>query len=257
MSQLANQAHALSVCIATHNGSRYLLDQLTSILQQLEQFDEVVVVDDASTDNTTQVIADLNDPRVRLIELTTNVGYVAAFERALNEARNDRLLLSDQDDLWLPGRVELMRAALDTNQVVAGNLTTLDGPASIPGPYRQTDWRLDPRDSTRRWRNTIAVLAGNRPYFGSAMGLHRDALRVILPFPGYLRESHDLWIALCGIRLGSIAHLDAAVTARRYHDSNQTPERPRALPALLRSRTLMLRLIGEARRRVRTLGTGR
>jgi glycosyltransferase involved in cell wall biosynthesis len=84
------------------------------------------------------------------------------------------------------------------------------------------------------------------------MGLRRDALTVVLPFPPYLRESHDLWFALCGNQLRSIAHLANAVTARRYHDSNQTPERPRALPVVLRSRLLLLRLLLEARSRVRT-----
>lgn len=235
--------------MATHNGSSYVLAQLASILEQLEPDDEVVVVDDASTDDTVNLITSVEDPRVRLEALPVNVGYVAAFERALTSARHDLFLLADQDDEWEPNRVQAMRVALAERAVVAGNLSTLNGPATIPGPYGQRSWRLRAGDSQRHRRNVLGILAGNRPYFGSAMGLTRQAAAIALPFPG-IRESHDLWIAICGNELRSIRHLDQNVTARRYHDNNQTPERPRALPVVLRSRATLIRLIGEARRRV-------
>jgi len=251
MSQPPPTAPTVSVCMATHNGLRYLADQISTILPQLGDADEVVVVDDASTDGTREFLEKLSDPRVRFIPLPNNVGYVRAFERALNESHNDLLLLSDQDDEWLPGRVQAMRAGLVSSQVVAGNLTTLGGPGSIPGPYGQRAWRLDPAASTRRWRNTLGILAGNRPYFGSAMGLRREALAVVLPFPEHLRESHDLWIALCGITLASMTHLRECVTARRYHESNATPLRPRKLASVLRARLLLLRLVGDASTRTR------
>lgn len=248
---LANSVPAVSVCLATHNGSAFLMDQVASILVQLGDTDELVVIDDASTDTTLNVLREIGDPRLRVIAQSPNRGYVATFERALAEARGDILLLSDQDDVWLPGRVEAMRAALSDASVVAGNLTTLDGPARIPGPYGQLDWRLHAHDSAATWRNTMGLLAGNRPYFGSAMGLRRDALALALPFPSFLRESHDLWLALCGIHADAMVHLDDRVTARRYHDNNATPMRPRGLAAALRSRLILVRLIGIARQRRR------
>lgn len=253
MPQPPPTAPTVSVCMATHNGLSYLADQISTILPQLAEADEVVVVDDASTDGTREFLEQLSDRRVRVICLKRNVGYVRAFERALNESHNDLLLLSDQDDEWLPGRVQAMRTALSSAQVVAGNLATLGGPGSIPGPYGQRAWRLDPAASTRRWRNTLGILAGNRPYFGSAMGLRREALAVVLPFPEYLRESHDLWIALCGITLGSMTHLRECVTARRYHESNASSLRPRAILAVLHSRVMVLRLACGAQRRILTL----
>ena len=251
MSQLPVPNRPVSVIMAAYNGHRYIVEQLSSILHQLHSRDEVIVVDDASGDDTAELVAALRDPRIRLIRLDQNVGYVAAFEMAMVHSTGDYLLLSDQDDVWLPNRVRLMVAALETHDVVAGNLITLDGPPTIGGPYGQSSWRLDPNDSSRPWWNTIGVIAGNRPYFGSAMGLRRDALAIVLPFPAYLKESHDLWIALCGIHLNSIAHLGVAVTARRYHDSNESPTQPRALPLVLRSRLLVLRLTREALARSR------
>lgn len=249
MTQTAREP-ALSVCMATYNGSQHITAQIHSILPQLREDDELIVVDDASSDNTADLVDTIDDPRIRLIRGSRNVGYVAAFERALKEATHDLFLLSDQDDVWTPGRVTLMRHALHSSAVVAGNLVTLDGPGSITGPYGQRSWRLRSRDSTRTWSNTFGILVGNRPYYGSAMGLRRDALELALPFPD-LQESHDLWLALCGIHLHSIQHLDEPVTARRFHESNQTPQRPRAIPVVIKSRLRLFRQVLIVRSRVR------
>ena len=138
----------VSVAMATYNGSAHVAEQLTSILEQLGPHDEVVVVDDASTDDTRAVLAAFDDPRLRVLESPVNRGYVRAFERALGEARGEVVLLADQDDVWLPGRRDAMVAALRDHQVVATNLTTLGGPATLRGPFGQPDWKLGPADHT-------------------------------------------------------------------------------------------------------------
>ena len=56
----------ISVCIATYNGERFISQQLSSILSQLGDDDEVVISDDQSTDRTLEIIAGLNDPRVKV-----------------------------------------------------------------------------------------------------------------------------------------------------------------------------------------------
>lgn len=242
----------VSVCMAAYRGEAFIAEQLLSILAQLDAGDEVVVVDDASPDGTVAAIREVGDPRIRLITRSENAGYVRAFELALSEARGEFLLLADQDDVWLPGRVEAMVAALQDADVVATNLSTLGGPDRIRGPYGQADWRLHYRDSGHRLRNTFGVLAGNMPYYGCAMGVRRAALdRGILPFPNILIESHDLWLALWGNLNGTITHLGRRTVARRFHDNNASPNRPRGVRAALGSRVLLLRLIAELRRRRR------
>ena len=241
----------ISVCMASYNGAELVEEQLTSILAQLGPHDEVVIVDDASTDGTVARVLAVVDPRVHVETLTDNVGYVRAFERALRTARGDVVLLSDQDDVWMPGRVHAMVDALARADVVATNLATLDGPATIRGPYGQHDWRLHARQSRQPARNIAAILIGNRPYYGCAMGLRRSAIDAVLPFPAYLTESHDLWIALYGNVAHSIEHLDLRSVARRFHAHNATPDRPRGLVQVVRSRTLLVRCVLELRRRVR------
>ncbi|GAB3036992.1 hypothetical protein GCM10011376_32050 [Nocardioides flavus (ex Wang et al. 2016)] len=244
-------ATTVSVAMATYNGSRHVVEQLRSILDQLGPRDEVVVVDDASTDDTVAVLETVADPRLRVIRSSVNRGYVRAFEAAIAATTADVVLLADQDDVWLPGRRDAMAAALRDHQVVASNLTTLGGPDTLQGPFGQTDWKLGPDDDGRRLANLIGIIAGLKPYYGCAMGVRRDALATVLPFPRHLVESHDLWLAMYGNLAGSITHLDRRTLARRLHDDNATPARPRGPRAVLVSRARLVRALLELRRRVR------
>lgn len=241
----------VSVAMATYNGSAHVAEQLASILGQLGPRDEVVVVDDASTDDTVAVLSANGDPRVRVVESPVNRGYVRAFEAALGATRGDVVLLSDQDDVWLPGRRDAMVQALRDHQVVATNLVTLGGPDALRGPFGQADWKLGPRDDGRPVANLVGIIAGLKPYYGCAMGVRRDALATVLPFPPHLVESHDLWLAMYGNLVGSIAHLDRRTLARRLHDDNATPTRPRGPRAVLVSRTRLVRALLTLRRRLR------
>lgn len=243
---------SVSVAMATYNGSAHLAEQLASILEQLGPHDELVVVDDASTDDTRALLATVDDPRLRVVESPVNRGYVRAFEAALRETRGDLVLLSDQDDVWLPGRVALFTEALAEHRVAASNLVLLGSGAPLRAPVGDRPWLLRSADSERHAANVGGILAGQRPYYGCAMGVRREALSVALPFPAYLDESHDLWLALYGNLAGSIVHLDEPTLQRRVHDSNATPDRPRGLRAVLASRLMLARAVLELRRRVRT-----
>lgn len=231
--------------MATYNGSRYVVEQVESILEQLADDDQLVVVDDASHDGTADLVEQVGDPRARIVRHERNQGYVASFEEALRLADGEVVLLADQDDVWRPGRVAAMAQALVGHDVVATNLATLGGPERIRGPYGQQDWHLRSGASASRVRNILGILAGNRPYYGSAMGVRRSALPHVLPFPEFLDESHDLWIALYGNVMGSMAHLELRSVERRFHTSNASPERPRGLATVLRSRLLLLRCTNE------------
>ena len=244
----------VSVAMATYNGAAYVGDQVGSILAQLGADDELVIIDDASKDDTVTVLQSFHNDRVRLVESPVNRGYVVTFEAALRACRHDLLLLADQDDVWPDGRVERMVAALADTDVVAGNLVLLGSGKPLGSPFGAEGWVLRGGDSVRHLRNVGGVLAGRRPYFGCAMGVRRVALDTVLPFPPFLTESHDLWLALCGNLRGSITHLDDVVVLRRVHDSNQTPTRPRGVVPALRSRWMLLRSIAVISGRIRRGG---
>jgi glycosyltransferase involved in cell wall biosynthesis len=235
----------VSVCLATHNGGDYVTEQVRSILEQLRPGDEIVVVDDASWDDTAERVRAFADPRISLSCNETNVGYVRAFERALGLARGRYLILSDQDDVWIPGRLEAMVGALDGDAVVATSVAVLDDPSDEPR------WRLRGADSHRFALNLALTMIGVRWYTGCAMGLRREILPSYLPFPPWLSESHDLWLGLIGNTHRQMRHLEAPSVWRRLHAKNQTPLGWRPLPTILRARLMMARCLVEAERRAR------
>lgn len=231
--------------MATYRGTRFVGEQIASILKELGPDDELVVVDDASPDETADVIAKIADPRIRLVRSPSNKGYVRTFEEAVRLSKGKFVFLSDQDDVWIQGRLEKMLEALDTHKVVASNFDVLGGgPRPWIPPLRSSD-------SRRHLANLFAILIGYRAYYGCAMAFRRDAIPLFTPIPGYVRESHDLWLAICGNVAGSIAHLDDATVYRRLHDENQTPAGWRSLSKIIRARLMLVRLIVEAMLRAR------
>lgn len=236
----------VSVCMAAYRGAAYVEEQVASILDQIGDDDELVVVDDASPDDTADIVAAMLDPRIRLARNRSNRGYVRTFERALGLARGDFLFLADQDDVWLPGRLDAMLSALMTHAVVSTSVAVLDEPAEPPR------FLLRSRDSFRYLANVVGVMVGYRPYTGGAMAMRRDILGSVLPIPGFVYESHDLWLALVANTHRQNVHLEAPSVARRLHDANQTPLGWRSLRIILRARWMKAKCLFVAVRRARS-----
>jgi hypothetical protein len=94
-------------------------------------------------------------------------------------------------------------------------------------------------------------MVGVRPYHGCAMAFRRDVFWAAVPFPPYLTESHDLWLALVANCLRDSVHLEEASVARRLHGENQTPLGWRRLDIILKARVVRVRYLLEAYRRAR------
>lgn len=236
----------VSTCMATYNGAAYIKEQIDSVLRQLGPEDELVVVDDGSSDDTVDVVRAVDDPRVRLHEAARNQGHVATFEMAIRLAAGEFLLLCDQDDLWPTGRVETMLEALRRSHFVAGNQHEFPRARPVPAAH------LEPWMERSPWRNMLRLFLGRQPYFGCAMGFRREILAAALPFPRHV-EAHDHWLPMVGNAIGPFPHLADVVVLRRVHDHNQTPSSRRPLPVVVRSRLWMLVNAAHAWHRARRL----
>lgn len=235
--------------MATYNGAAYVEAQLRSILDELDDADEVVVVDDASRDDTVSVVEAIADPRIRIIRQEQNRGYVKTFEHAILAARGDVIFLSDQDDEWVQGRRAALLNGLAHSDVAAGNLVLLGSEQPLRSPLTGRPWLLSARTSpAARLRR---ILMGDIPYFGCAMAIRRTFVPTIAPFPGFLIESHDLWIATVANVARTMTHVEAPVVRRRLHDTNASSPRPRDIRRVLAARWMLIRAWREARRRVR------
>jgi glycosyltransferase involved in cell wall biosynthesis len=239
-----------SVCMAAYNGEKYVVRQLQSILDQLSPDDEVIVVDDCSTDGTIEAVKGLNDPRVALHVNDRNRREVYSFSRAISLARHQFIFLSDQDDIWLPGRVALMTEALQTSLLATTNFDWID---QDERPLQISHDGVLPEDSGRYFKNIAHIFLGKTTYFGCAMAFRRELIPLILPIPDYV-ESHDWWVALAGNLAGSNIHLSDKTFWKRRHGKNATSTTSsRSLASKLRSRAIFARSLLDLQKRRRKL----
>jgi glycosyltransferase involved in cell wall biosynthesis len=90
------------------------------VLQQIGLTDEIILVDDASTDETQKIIDRYAlDPRIKSFKNRSNIGVVASFEKAILESSGSIIFLCDQDDIWLPNKVKHMSKCFEDTNVVA------------------------------------------------------------------------------------------------------------------------------------------
>jgi glycosyltransferase involved in cell wall biosynthesis len=200
----------ISVCIATFNGEKFIREQLISILDQLEPTDEVIVSDDGSSDRTVQIVADLNDVRIK-IRKNSEKGIVRNFETALLNASGDVIFLADQDDIWLKGRVKKMLHALHEFDLVISNAIIYDE----SNQEKRSDLFSVLRPKTGFFNN----LARNR-YPGCCIAFRAEILNLCMPFPKNI-PMHDWWITLISKIAGrKFKLIDQPLMLYRRHGEN-------------------------------------
>lgn len=96
----------VSVIIPVHNSSKYLKKCLDSVINQTYRNIEIIVVDDKSTDNSIELIENINDERIKIIKLKENVGVACARNKGIQEANGDFICFLDSDDYWNLDKIE-------------------------------------------------------------------------------------------------------------------------------------------------------
>jgi glycosyltransferase involved in cell wall biosynthesis len=204
----------LSVCMATYNGSRFIKEQLESILGQLLADEELIISDDGSTDDTLAVISEFNDPRLRLLKGRNFKSPIRNFEYAIQHADGEIIVLADQDDIWQPGRLDLVRKKLAPK---IGSIALLMMDAEL------IDATGDSLGNTLFAQNRVG--AGliknvyNNTYTGCCLAFTRQLRDVSLPFPNRL-PMHDMWLGLLAELCGTVEFAPQIVTKYRRHGNN-------------------------------------
>lgn len=225
---------SVSICMATYNGAYFLPKQINSILSQMEACDELIIVDDASSDDTLEYLVSLNDPRIKIFQNLRNLGHVQSFSRALGLASGQYVFMADQDDVWVENRLRDMKISLSRGvALVSGNSLFIDRDGC---PIEPIHPKLLQSDSSRYGLNIARIFLGKAYYFGCAMGMSKDFVSLVTPIPSYV-ESHDLWIAMAANLIGSNHHLEKNTLLRRIHGSNSSVVK-RSLFFKIRSRLI-------------------
>lgn len=200
--------------MATYNGAEYIKEQLESILMQLGDNDEIIISDDGSSDASLEIISSYNDSRIKLFHNTRRKGIVGNFENALTHAKGDYIFLSDQDDIWLDGKVkECLRVLKDADLVLHDNVIMNSTMQEVI-----TKSFFEYRKSKTGYINNLI----RNSYIGCCMAFRKSLLPQILPFPKKI-AMHDMWIGLRAERYGTVELIDKPLIQYRRHNTNASP----------------------------------
>ncbi len=178
--------------MATHNGEKYIKEQIDSILKQLDNDDELVISDDGSNDSTLEIIERYNDSRIKVYPQRSPSGLLGHeyatlnFENALAHAKGDVIFLSDQDDVWKDDKVSVCVNYLKENDYVVSDAYVTDADLNIISDTRFT------KEEKIHFNKYLAVVLST-PYQGSCAAFRRSVLDKAMPFPKGI-QSHDRWI---------------------------------------------------------------
>jgi glycosyltransferase involved in cell wall biosynthesis len=208
-------APLISIALCTYNGERFLRPQLESLLGQEHAELEVVAVDDGSCDGTVAILEEYarRDPRVRLHRNPENLGYRRNFERALGLCRGELIAPCDQDDVWLPGKLRRMAAALGQSAAVYCDSVLIDEEGRPLGRHMSQLFHMAPIDDPAGFYfgNTVS---------GHAMLFRRALLERALPIPEGLY--HDWWLAFVAAAEGGVAWCPEPLVQYRQHGASVT-----------------------------------
>lgn len=204
----------VSVIIPAFNHARFLGEAIESVLNQTLHDFEIVVVDDGSTDNTSEIVASVSDPRVRYI-YQTNKGLSAARNAGILNSGGPLLTFLDSDDRFLPQKLEVLTSVVDSNPhlgLVAGQALLIDESGHTLGEIFDRPLPVD----------SAELLLGNPLHVGSVL-LRRDWLKRVGLFDESLRsyEDWDLWLRLAGAGC-RMASVPRPVSLYRFHQAQMT-----------------------------------
>jgi glycosyltransferase involved in cell wall biosynthesis len=131
----------VSICIPTYNGARFIEETLRSALTQKYEPLEIVIVDDASTDHTLDIVRSLNDPRIRVEVNHHNLGHVRNWNRCLRLSAGSLVKFLFQDDLLYPTCVEKMARVFELHKGVGMVFSPRDVLLENPDDPKAVAWK--------------------------------------------------------------------------------------------------------------------
>jgi glycosyltransferase involved in cell wall biosynthesis len=203
--------------MAMHNGAAFIRAQVESILVQLGPQDELIIVDDASSDESPGILNTIRDARLHVHRNERNLGVLPTFERALELARGEILFLSDQDDVWLPGKMAKALEVFASNPevtMVASDARLIDEHGRT---VNESFFSVRGRFSGGFIRNFV-----KNKYLGCTLSFRRAMLRYFLPIPRDV-PMHDIWFGLLNEIYGKTWFIDQPLVAYRRHRHNASP----------------------------------
>jgi glycosyltransferase involved in cell wall biosynthesis len=205
----------VSIVLGAYNGRKYLKEQIESILQQTYANIELIITDDCSTDHTPTILREyLNrDKRLQVHFNENNLGLIKNFEKAVQYAKGAYIAFADQDDVWLPEKIQLLIEHIGDNMLIYSDSAYIDAAGNLMG-RKISDYR-----NLIKGKNLYALDSESGIWVAAhAMMFRRELLDLALPFSNYI--NHDAWLVYIAMLKGEITFVPETLVLYRQHGDN-------------------------------------
>lgn len=214
------------ILLATYNGEKYLRRQLDSLIAQTYDNWEIVIRDDNSSDSTISIVEEYLNSISKISLLETDrmpsgacANFAELFNWAIDNKDFDYLMFCDQDDIWLPGKIELSVSQLsdrnrfnaDEGNLIYGSLNIIDANDIKTG------------EKIEVFKPTKETIISQNPMFGCTMMLNRKMADLVNRIP-HVAENHDYWVALVNLFFGNCEPFIDERIWYRQHAQNVTSQ---------------------------------
>ena len=212
-------APAISVVLCTYNGERYLPELLDSVQQQSMAPSELIWCDDQSTDATPQIAEEFIKSApfpVRFSVNSENLGPMLNFGHALTRVSGTHVALCDQDDFWLPEKLEKLTGYIadkTTKLVYSDSLLVDENLESLGQTFLEQRGNRHPR------KDSLPFLLFQNTVSGCVSMFDAGLLSIALPIPDDA-IMHDRWVTLFASDCGEVKHINEVTTLYRQHGGN-------------------------------------
>jgi glycosyltransferase involved in cell wall biosynthesis len=204
----------VSIAITTYNGEKFLREQLNSIYNQTYKNIEVVACDDCSKDSTPQILEEYKQKYgLKYYINEKNLGLNKNFEKVLKLCKGEFIAISDQDDIWLTEKLEIL-----INEI--GDATLIHCDSSIINQdgemlYVSGKNKAKVREmclNSDKYVEIVSFIAGHSMVFA------KNLLEKALPLPP--QEDYDRWLPVVAAKMNGIKYIDKPLVLHRYHQKN-------------------------------------
>lgn len=204
----------ISIVACTYNGEKFLREQIESLLKQTYPNLEIIISDDGSTDKTREILSEYKDcPKLKLIFREKNLGFIKNFEATSLLAKGDYISFCDQDDIWLPNKIESLFSSIGHHSMIFSNSELIDENGNSLNKTL-TDFRYMQDEHDSRCFAFMNVVPGH------TMMIRKEVLKHSIPFPE--TQYHDWWMAVQATNLHGITYKNEVLTLYRQHSGTTT-----------------------------------
>ncbi len=214
----------VGIVMAAYNSEKFIGEQLDSILSGTYQDIHIYVRDDGSTDNTVSIVKEYEQKypcKVQLVENKQNGGLVKNFLTGVMEAKENYIMFSDHDDVWLPDKVKVTLEAMQEAEASEGEqpIVVFTDNTIVDGDLKPLGASFYERSHFDFNQMGLSYMLMENKLIGCTMMINRSLAEKIKVLPDHARV-HDWWIALIAAAFGKIVFVNEQTMLYRQHGSN-------------------------------------